>query len=59
MRGFADYLHTIDADCEVPPGDILPTHYRRAVPYLFSEEEIVALMAAACTAGARIAGGDL
>jgi integrase/recombinase XerD len=47
VRGFAHYLHTIDADCEVPPADIFPTHYRRALPYLFSEEEIVALMAAA------------
>ena len=47
VRGFARYLNAIDETCEVPPADVLPAHFRRAVPYLYSEEEINRLMSAA------------
>jgi len=47
VRGFARHLHAIDPACEVPPADVLPAHFRRAVPYLYSEDEIAALMGAA------------
>jgi integrase len=47
LRGFAAYLHALDPTHEVPPADLLPSRVHRAVPYLYSEREIVALMAAA------------
>lgn len=47
VRGFAIYLQAFDARHEVPPINLLPAKFRRAVPYLFSEAEIEALMNAA------------
>jgi len=47
VRGFAIYLQAFDARHEVPPVNLLPAKFRRAVPYLFSEAEIEALMQAA------------
>lgn len=47
VRGFARYLHTLDPATEVPPTDLLPARSHRAVPYLYSDDDIVALMAAA------------
>ncbi len=47
VRGFATYLHTLDTATEVPPTDLLPARSRRAVPYLYSDEDLVALMVAA------------
>jgi integrase len=47
LRGFAAYLHALDPMHEVPPGDLFPNRVYRAVPYLYSQREIVALMAAA------------
>jgi integrase len=49
VRGFANYLHGIDAVVEVPPRDLLPCHPHRASPYLYHEEEIAALIEAAST----------
>jgi len=46
VRGFARHLHAIDPACEVPPADVLSARFRRAVPHLYSQEEIAALMAA-------------
>jgi integrase/recombinase XerD len=47
VRGFARYLQAFDARHEVPPVNLLPATFRRAVPYLFSEAEIEGLLAAA------------
>lgn len=47
VRGFAIYLQAFDARHEVPPTSLLPAKFRRAIPYLFSEPEIQALMHAA------------
>ena len=47
VRGFATYLHTIDPATRVPPRDLLPARRRRATPYLYSDDEINALIAAA------------
>lgn len=47
VRGFAIYLQAFDARHEVPPANLLPAKFRRAVPYLFSEAEIEELMQAA------------
>ena len=49
VRGFARYLHEVDPRVEVPPADVLPDRSRRAVPYLYSDEQIQALMTATST----------
>jgi integrase len=46
VRCFASYLHALDPTHEVPPADILVRRTRRAVPYLYTDREIWALMAA-------------
>lgn len=46
-RGFAGYLHAIDEQHHVLPGDLLPRCYRRAAPFLFSDADVKALMTAA------------
>lgn len=46
-RGFARYLQAADPRHEVPPVNLLPAKFRRAVPYLYSEADIEALMGAA------------
>ena len=47
VRGFARWLRTLDSQAQVPPAGLLPGSTRRAVPYLYSEADITALMAAA------------
>jgi integrase len=47
VRAFARHLHAIDPVHEVPPPRLLPARTHRAVPYLYSEADISALMAAA------------
>jgi integrase len=47
VRGFARYLHGLDPSCEVPPFDLLPPRKHRPTPYIYSDEEIVALLEAA------------
>jgi integrase/recombinase XerD len=46
VRGFARHLKAFDSDTEVPPAGLLACHNRRAVPYLYSEADVCALMAA-------------
>jgi integrase/recombinase XerD len=47
VRGFARYLATIDPATQIPPADVLPGRSQRAVPYLYTDAEIAAVMAAA------------
>jgi integrase len=47
VRGFATYLHSLDPAHEVPASDLLPRRTHRATPYLYSDEDIAALVAAA------------
>jgi len=49
VRGFATYLHAIDPAHEIPARDLLPSQSLRATPYLYSEQQITALIAAAGT----------
>jgi integrase len=44
VRGFAAHLHALDPAHEVPPPDLLPQRSRRAVPYLYTDAEVLALM---------------
>ncbi|MGA8656238.1 MAG: tyrosine-type recombinase/integrase [Chthoniobacterales bacterium] len=53
LRKFALYRRNADPCTEVPPIGILPFRSLRAVPYLYSEEEIVRLMDAAGTIESR------
>jgi integrase len=46
-RGFARHLQAFDPAAEVPPARLLPHRKCRAIPYLYSPEEIAALMDAA------------
>ena len=56
VRGFAAYLQTIDPATEVPPSDLLPLKQRRSTPYLYGDDEIVALVAAAGRLGPALRG---
>ena len=47
VAGFARYLQASDPRHEVPPADLVPAKFRRAIPYLYSESDVTALMAAA------------
>jgi integrase/recombinase XerD len=47
VRGFARHLKAIDSLNEIPPQDLLPSHRPRITPYLYSDEAIEGLLAAA------------
>ncbi len=49
VRGFAAHMHAIDPAHEVPAPDLLPSPPHRATPYLYDEQQIAALIAAAGT----------
>jgi integrase/recombinase XerD len=55
VRLFAQWLHGIDPRHQVPPGSLVPGHHRRARPYIYAEQEVGRLVAAA--AGLRSAHG--
>jgi integrase len=46
VRGFATYLCALDPHTEIPPPDLLPSRPTRANPYLYSDGDIAALLAA-------------
>ncbi len=46
VRGFATYLHALDPAHAVPAAELLPQRPHRASPYLYSDAEIAALIAA-------------
>ena len=46
VRGFAGYLHALDAAVEVPPLDLLSYRRQRRTPYLYAHAEVDALLAA-------------
>jgi integrase len=47
VRVFARHLHALEPATDVPPDDILPHHYRRIPPHLFTPAEVAALLGAA------------
>lgn len=47
VRGFARYVATLDPTSEVPPEDLLPAYRPRVAPYIYSPQQITALMGAA------------
>ena len=46
VRGFASWMSALDPATEVPPTDVLPRRTHRPTPYLYSENDIAALLAA-------------
>ena len=49
VRGFAKYLHTLDARSEVPPLDHLPHRQTRSTPFVYSDADVTALLSATDT----------
>ncbi len=47
VRAFAHYASAADPCHEVPPAGVLTAQYRRATPYIYSDQEIAELIAAA------------
>lgn len=47
VRGFARHMLAIDPATEVPSTDLLPCRESRTTPYLYSDADVAALMAAA------------
>lgn len=54
VRVFARHQHGIDPRTVVPPADILPGRSRRADPYLYTGDEILALQSAARSLPSRL-----
>jgi integrase len=49
VRGFARHLSAFDPSCQVPPTNLLSVGYARVTPYIYSTEELDALVHAAGT----------
>jgi integrase/recombinase XerD len=47
VRIFARHLAAIDPTTEIPPPEVLPHHYRRVTPHVFTTEQIEQLIVAA------------
>jgi integrase/recombinase XerD len=47
VRLFAQWLHGMDPRHEVPPSGLIPGRFRRPRPYIYSEQEILDLIATA------------
>lgn len=47
VRGFARYLAGVDPRTEIPPAGLIPSRQRWRPPYIYSEADILALMATA------------
>ena len=49
VRGFARYMIGIDSRTEIPPTGVIPLGHHRRQPYIYTDEEILRLMAMART----------
>jgi integrase len=49
VRGFARHLSAFDPSCQIPPTNLLAVGYARVTPYIYSTEEVEALVHAAGT----------
>lgn len=59
VRGFARYRSATDRRTQIPPQGLLPFQPKRARPYLYSDEEICRLLAAALEMPSRYERGEL
>ena len=48
-RSSARYLHTLEPTTEIPPADLFPAGKHRPVPYIYSDDDVGALIVAART----------
>ena len=55
-RGFARYLAGIDPATEIPPVGLVPLRQRRPAPFLYSDDDITRLLAAARALTPAVAG---
>jgi len=53
IRLLAQYCASIDPRTEIPPRDLLPCRYRRKIPYIYTDEQIVSLVAVAAQLPSR------
>jgi integrase len=54
VRGFAQFRQLSDASTEIPAKDLVPDRPRRTTPYIYSSEDVRALMRAARTLEGRL-----
>jgi integrase len=47
VRGFADWLSTVDASSDVVPLKLLPFRFQRKPPYIYTDDELLSLIRAA------------
>jgi integrase len=47
VRLFARYCSALDVRTEIPPPDLIPAHYQRKPPYLYTDQEVARLVQAA------------
>ena len=47
VRGFARYLQALDPSAEIPPTGLIYSPVPRAIPYVFADDELADLLAAA------------
>jgi integrase/recombinase XerD len=59
VRGFARHMRTMDPATEVPPADLIVAPQRRKPPYIYSTEEISALVHAAGTITAPLSAAGM
>jgi integrase/recombinase XerD len=59
VRGFARHMRTMDPATEVPPADLIVAPQRRKPPYIYSPEEISALVHAAGTITAPLSAAGM
>ena len=58
IRGFATYLHSLDPEHEIPPRDLFRWRKTRPAPYLYTAEQVQALLDA-CAGMIRYGRRDL
>jgi integrase len=56
VRAFARYLATVEPTTEVPPADLLSARWQRLAPYIYSPNEVRALMDAASLLRPQVRG---
>jgi integrase/recombinase XerD len=60
VRGLAAHVHALDpAAAQLIPAGLIPSKTPRRIPYLYSEQQIVALMDRALTLSPRMLGASM
>jgi integrase/recombinase XerD len=60
VRGFARYLKTLDPEVEIPSTDLVPSRrWTRPAPYIYTPQEIAALMAVAAQVKTRLGAATM